>query len=412
MYVPVVFWGVWVGAPGQPWTWICEEEINPNRNRRMALSTDGTFYATDVRGLTVSTDKGCTWRAIAGSEPAPLRLSAVETDATDGTTAWVVSGDSGGVDGDGAVVTAQNGLFVTHDHGATFARTGALDPTRLYHSVKQAPSDAKTIYVTSTAEAPPFLPTVHVSQDGGMTFQNVMLANTVDGVVPYVLEVTAIDPRDATVVYVRAIAAIATDAGSVGRQVLLRSIDGGKTFAEIARLDGIVTPSGASRGIDGVAIDAQRGKLLVATATGLYAADDAGRAPTVTLAPTGGLTQAQCIDVHGGALYACSSNFAPDNQAIGRSDDGAQSFQKVLEFVDTAGPVQCPAGTPVGDQCPLYWQMYGSQLGIMFPDGSDAGTPPPTAKGCHCSFGAGASALPAGLVAILCLLLLRRRRAR
>src|SRR5205807_2896718 len=41
MFVPVVYWGVWVGQAGGPWKWICEELINGYRFRKFALSSDG-----------------------------------------------------------------------------------------------------------------------------------------------------------------------------------------------------------------------------------------------------------------------------------------------------------------------------------------------------------------------------------
>jgi hypothetical protein len=112
----------------------------------------------------------------------------------------------------------------------------------------------------------------------------------------------------------------------------------------------------------------------------------------------------------------------PDFAALAESDDGAQSFHSILNYVNTVGPVDCPAGTPVGDTCPLYWQMYGSQLGISFTDGgmpiSDGGMEPPHPKsGCGCQLGAaargGLDGAGAGALLVLALLALAavRRRA-
>jgi hypothetical protein len=417
MYVPVVFWGVWVGEPGKPWTWICEEMMNGNRQRRMALSTDGAFYATDSRGLTVSTDHGCTWTNIKNSTPAGLRLTDVVTDPVDGATAWVSSADGGTTDADGGAVPAPNGLFVTHDHGATFAPVASLAgaSARLFQSVRLS-ADAQTVYATSTASGAPFSPLLHRATDGGTQFTSLPIGNLVDGIEPYAAEVLAVDPRNAQVLYVRVFAPVVTDGAAVGRQALLRSINGGLTFTEIYKLDGITTPAGITRGIEGVTVDVARGRLLVATIAGLLAADDAGAAPTVTLAPTGGLSQSQCVDVHSSDVYACSSDYSPDFKAIGKSSDGAGSFSAVLEFVDTKGPVDCPKGTPVGDMCPFYWEMYGSQLGIAFPDlGGGDGGGGGGGGGCGCSVGgARASGLAAGAVALglaLALAFVLRKRA-
>src|SRR6185312_946516 len=92
MFVPVVFWGLWVSQPDGRWKWICEELINQNRTRRFALSTDGTFYTTDIKGLTLSTDRGCTWTAATGAI-ANLHATDVDADPVDGATAYAAIGD-------------------------------------------------------------------------------------------------------------------------------------------------------------------------------------------------------------------------------------------------------------------------------------------------------------------------------
>ncbi|HWE31429.1 MAG TPA: hypothetical protein VHB97_25665, partial [Polyangia bacterium] len=105
------------------------------------------------------------------------------------------------------------------------------------------------------------------------------------------------------------------------------------------------------------------------------------------------------------AVYACSSQFPPDNAAVARSIDNGQTFSSVLNYVDTVGPVDCPAGTPVGDLCPSYWYMYGAQLGISFDGGvttDDGGTMPHKSGGCSCTIGGVGSAV--GGVAFACLL--------
>ena len=143
---------------------------------------------------------------------------------------------------------------------------------------------------------------------------------------PHAVEVMAIDPRDPQVLYVRAFMNAIVDGGELAKQALLRSIDGGATFTELWNQDGVLTPSGQSHGIDDVAIDTTRGRVLVATSRACSPAPIAGDAPTVTLQPMSSLTTAQCVDVHKGDVYACSSDYMPDFAALAESDDGAQSF--------------------------------------------------------------------------------------
>ena len=414
MFVPVVFWGLWVSQPDGRWKWICEELINQNRYRKFALSTDGAFYTTDIKGLTQSRDNGCTWTAATGAI-SMLHTTDVDVDPVDGATAYASVGDGGTVLPDGGIVPAANSVFVTHDHGATWTPLSTLATDRLYASVRVAPSSAQTVYATSNVPTTPFQCTTHRSINGGAAFTDAPLNYMLDATEPHALELLAIDPRSADVLWARATAEVPTGATSVTRHALLRSTDGGTTWSEMYKLDAVMEASGQTRGIDGVAFDVAAKRVYVATRTGLLSGSDDGSATVPTLAPTGTLSQTQCVDVHGGALNVCSSQFPPDNAAIAQSIDNGQSFHSILNYVDTVGPVDCPAGTPVGDLCPSYWYMYGAQLGITFDGGTgggpDAGMMPPKG-GCGCTVGAVESAAGGVAFAGLLLALLIRTVAR
>lgn len=399
-YVSVLYWGIWVGRPGEPWRVLCEEDINTNRLRRIGLSANGALYATDTLGLSVSTDQGCTWKPASG-ELAALATSDVSTDPQDGATAYVTTASGAG----------SNGLFVTRDRGTTFTRVAGLSVAagRQLLSVRLGAGTPRAIYVTSRSSTAPYMPMLHRSTDGGMTFVGLSIGYLLDGATPLVTEVLAVDPRTPQTVYVRAY--------SETKHALLRSIDGGMTFTEVLKQDGIAATLGQSRGIDDVTVDATRGVVLVATATGVYQGADPGGAATLTLQKTGNLSQARCIALHEGAVYACSSQFAPDLAAVGRSTDGSAPFMSVLSYPETAGPVECPATTPMGMNCPSTWQMYKAQLGVGVsgPDGGtggpDGGTQP-TDKGSGCAVGtrSSAGAFSSVLAALAGLVLVRRRR--
>ncbi|HEX8952623.1 MAG TPA: hypothetical protein VF945_12295, partial [Polyangia bacterium] len=257
MFVPVVFWGLWVGQPDGRWKWICEEVINQNRYRRFALSTDGAFYTTDVKGVTLSTDHGCTWTAAAG-DLANLRATDVDVDPVDGATAYAATGDGGTLLPDGGVVAAANAVYVTHDHGATWTPLAGLaaQSARLFTSVRVAPSSGLLVYATSSAAGAPASPALHRSTDAGASFATTPLGYLVDGVAPHTLELLAIDPRSSDVVWARAIAEVPSGSTTVTRHALLRSSDGGATWSEEYKLDAVTESSGQTRGIDGVAFDA------------------------------------------------------------------------------------------------------------------------------------------------------------
>jgi len=418
MFVPVVFWGLWVSQPDGRWKWICEELINQNRYRKFALSTDGAFYTTDIKGLTQSRDNGCTWTAATGAI-SMLHTTDVDVDPVDGATAYASVGDGGTVLPDGGIVPAANSVFVTHDHGATWTPLSTLATDRLYASVRVAPSSAQTVYATSNVPTTPFQCTTHRSINGGAAFTDAPLNYMLDATEPHALELLAIDPRSADVLWARATAEVPTGATSVTRHALLRSTDGGTTWSEMYKLDAVMEASGQTRGIDGVAFDVAAKRVYVATRTGLLSGSDDGSATVPTLAPTGTLSQTQCVDVHGGALNVCSSQFPPDNAAIAESTDNGATFHSVLNYVDTVGPVDCPAGTPVGDLCPSYWYMYGAQLGISFDGGTsggDGGMMMMPHGGCGCSIGAVESAMGGlgflGLLVVLGLRTVARSEAR
>jgi MYXO-CTERM domain-containing protein len=417
MYVPVLFWGVWVGAPGQPWRWICEEEINNNRQRKLALSTDGTFYATDSRGLTVSNDNGCTWNTFMG-EITTRRVTDVVAHPTDGATAYLTTADTGPLDADGGITPGDNALYVTHDHGATFNRLPGLQTMsgRLFEGVRVAPSNPMVLYVTSITPGAQSTPSMHRSDDGGATFNTYAISYTLSGVVPENVEPFAVDPRDPQVVWVRASITVPDSSGGLKpRQAMLRSSDRGQSFVEVLVQDGVVTASGSSRGLDGFAIDSANARVYASTASGVFGGADPGGAATVTMSPIGNLSQAQCVDVHGGSIFACSNNYTPDNAALAESDDNGQTFRSILRYADTEGPVDCPASTPVGQYCPLYWYTYGSMLGIEFTDGGvaihDGGTDPGGGGGgCSCSFASGSAPIGAALALMVLVALFARRR--
>jgi hypothetical protein len=369
MYVPTLFWGLWIGDGVGPWKWICEEELNPNRGRRFAITSDGTYYATNLKSITVSHDNGCTWTDYTGPGLSDVPTSDVAVDPSDPARAYVATAELDNTAGMPGMI--DNALYVTSDHGMSFDRATGLDATgRALSSVLIAPSDPNVIYVTSQGYGPqPLFPAVHRSGDRAVTFSTEVPTYTLDGRTPTNLVVLAIDPRNADVIFVRAFAAFIDGGVEVSRHALLRSVDQGAHFEELWKMDGVSSPGGISRGIEGVAFDLQRGNIYVASAAGILVSTTAGATGPLAFVVSPALTRAQCVDMHNGSLYACSNNYTPDRAAIARSDDGALTFTSLLTYDQTKGPVDCPAGTPVGDMCPNWWLTYGPQLGVDFPDG-------------------------------------------
>ena len=400
MFVPVVFWGLWVSQPNGQWKWICEEMINTNRFRKFALSTDGAFYTTDIKGLTQSTDHGCTWTPATG-DIANLHTTDVDVDPVDGATAYVSTGDGGTVTDDGGDRSPPSTpSIVTHDHGATWTPLAGLatDSMRLFQQRARRPRlpprsststsnnadaallDRRCTARPTAARASP-LPSSPTSSTASTRTRSssspsIRATPTSSGRAPPPRFPKAAPPSTAS-------RSCALPTAAPPGPSSTRSTPSPNPPARPAASTASPSTSPAQR-------------VYVATRTGLVAgSDDGGTTTTPTLAATGTLSQSQCVDVHGGGVYVCSSQFPPDNAAIAELDrQRRQTFHSVLNYVDTLGPVDCPAGTPVGDLCPSYWYMYGAQLGISFDGGTpgDAGMMM-TPHGCGCSVGAVESAV-------------------
>jgi hypothetical protein len=196
---------------------------------------------------------------------------------------------------------------------------------------------------------------------------------------------------------------------------LYRSSDGGATWAEVL----------AARGpILDVAL-APRSRVVVATlGGGAFVSDNGGAAFAAMPSPP----QLACVGARDdGLLFGCAANWAPDAMALARSSD-ATTWDKVFRFVDLAGPLDCPAGTPQHDTCAAQWPAVRDQFGAVAPAGcpappvadrSSAPEPPPPATapsararsgGC-CDAGPGSPGA-AGVLAAVCGAALYRRRRR
>lgn len=77
----------------------------------------------------------------------------------------------------------------------------------------------------------------------------------------------------------------------------------------------------------------------------------------------------------------CGANWQPDNKAIAKSTDGT-AWTKVFRFVELAGPVECPTGTPRHDTCGAQWPSLQQQFGSTGPTACNAPPPPKTTGGC------------------------------
>jgi len=352
LIVATSLWGLFADQSGDgagPFRWICDEAIDSGGTtivdgRAFAISSSGTLFVGTVRGLRLSRDGGCTWEA----GPAALATTPTSTVVTDGATVWAVTFGALG----------PNALWRSDDDARTFRAVLQADDG--FDTVAVSPGTT-AIWLSAT-DAMTGAALLYVSTDGGARFARIAPTYTLEGSAPSLVRPLAVEASG-----VAWLAAV----GETSR-ALLRGAPGGATLDEKWIVRGEIT-----------AVLARAGEVLAVTTAGLVRVDGASGAA----AAIGDLAQPRCLIEQGGALYACASNFPPDERVLSRSSDGARTFQRLFQFNQTAGPVACAPTTPAGRTCPPLWALYAERLGVTTaPDGGtggpDLGTTTPPAGGC------------------------------
>jgi len=397
LYVSTTFGLLVSHDDGCTFRWICEQNLGYGGtfDPKYRIATDGAIFATTFTGLRVSRDGGCTFTTATAGEAAdaPGRIADKWIDAIDvGPTGeiWVATADSG----------KPNDIYRSTDGGATFEPRGMSSPSIWWKSLAIAPSRPQRIYATgyqvagvlpAGGQAPP---TAHfeVSDDDGAHWLESPLAGVQLGATPLPYAV-GVDHMNPDIVFMTS-----AGANQPSGDRLYRSTDGGMQWSEVLAttgpiLDVAVTPTG---------------QVLVATLGGgtLRSLDGVSFAPLVD-AP-----QLACVGQRGGELFGCGANWQPDEKAVARSLDGAR-WDKVFRFVELAGPVECPAGTPQHDTCAAQWPALQQQFGSTGPTCgaplADETPPAPRKTGGCCDAGDGSPGAPAALAALCCAVTLRRR---
>lgn len=327
MIVATPQWGFFIGREGGEWRWICDEVISLNMSPLLAIASDGqTLYATDVTGVNISTDGGCSWNPATGTI-AGLTIAGLVADPVQPGRAYALGADfqSG----------SQTGLWKTDDRGKTW--TIHVPLTSQQPAGLAISADGQKLGMTTVGTTPPRSVTlIEAGLTGSPQSRSLMLS--LDG-----QSLISASPMryEGTSLYLRS----DTDAGHA-----LHRLDG-TTATAPTRLFTTRTP------IYELTRQPQTNTLLAATREGIYQ-----QQPDQSFKLLPVLSGSWCFSVQGNNLYSCAWNFAPDLAAIAKMGPDLTTFTTVFRFGDTKGPVDCPANTPAAKTCPAVWVNYSAQL--------------------------------------------------
>ena len=366
---------------GSSWSWACETE-RVRLGRLYQTGVDDRLLALSASGLVYSDDLGCTWQASGGALSTAL-----------GTDSYVDASNPRRVFALATNTDYSQSVHVSHDGGSTFDRTILTVPNgTTLNGVESSRSNPDVVYVSgNTFDTVGPRAQLWRSTDGGNTWQSRELeAELLRGFI----RIVSVDPVDPSRVLLR----VTPTTGDL----LALTRDGGVKTAIVARS---AAPFSAF-------LRRESGELLLATTgTEHFRSTDAGS----SFEPWTVSVAIRALAEREGTLYVVPDIKHPN--ALLRSDDGA-SFVPVFSLSDLRGPRPCVAAA-CQSTCDYYSGMGLWPAATCTARESDAGVPQGTPSssdggGCACTVPAsarGGSALP-WVCAGFALLRSRSRRTR
>lgn len=342
--------GVLLGEDdGRRWSWMCEDAFNYGRpdvwDPPVALGSPGADGVPLLLGIPTGLRR-------ATDTCQPMTVGEVSTDYTadlsateDGRTVhWV-----GSFAGDGGLL---NRVRVSDDGGRSFRTTYEGAPGVLFLTMEAAPSDVRRVYFTAHGETPA-RDLLYRSDDGATTLREMPL-DLRGGSEGWI---SGIDPTNPDVLYVRSFSGN-PQARESSATTLLRSTDGGRSFAELTRTTGLMR---------GFAVSGDGRTLWVGgPEDGLLRSVDGAAFERVSS------VQVQCLRWHAGALYVCG-NHVIDGFNLARSDDGGRTMVPLVDIRTLGAPTGCGAGTAVRELCAPTWSAVRANFGTL-PDAGGSGS--------------------------------------
>ncbi len=334
------------------WQWLCTDHVGLGAREQAVwfAAPSGTLFAAAFSGLFVSRDRGCSFERQGFFDETGAAELAV------GEGALFVTSSKYGV---------MNGLAVSTDDAKTFSWTNLRENDAFFNSVKVAPSRPQRLYVSSWYFEPRRA-RLSISDDRGQTFTSVDVPQGLAS--GAVFTVHAASASNADVVF----ASITDDAALPVRTSLLRSRDGGRSFAVVLEADGRVS----SLAQDGA-------RWWVAIGDRVYASSD-----EVTFELLSSPRQRACVGRVGSETLVCGRQQGADGFELAALGEGTR---RLFTWDQLSGPIACPAGSPAATACAVTWPVERAELGLPVDHVAacgEAGSPTPAKKaGCESSAG-------------------------
>lgn len=399
---------------GATWLWTCEQGAttamaNVYAVGPAAIASAGVgdrFYAlSPLKGLAISDDQSCSWRA-AGGALAGILVSDFFVDPND--PAHVLAAAVPVSDG----ALSPPSVFVSTDGGATFGGSPLFTAPAGAAIVgieiaRGSPSVIYVAYYVDTAASRD--PVLVRSTDGGASWKSIDLAAPLG---PAMVRILAVDPGDSALVYLRV---IGPDVDSIAV-----TRDGGATFATPLKF-----PAGAVSAFARL----NSGTVLVAALVS-FTGDGGGTQGVAYRSTDGAMTfqpwtlpgpphlvgLAERVENGHARLYLSAKNYS-DGWALASSDDEGATITKLLTYDQVKGTKACVQQT-CAQTCQMVEQQAVWDQSVCTGSGGGAagGSTGGGGSGCGCgvapTFTAAGDALLAALAALLCVTRRVRERRR
>jgi len=189
------------------------------------------YVAVGSGGVWKTTNSGTTWATLFDDQPS-YSIGSIVVDENNPNTIWVGTGENVG----GRHVGYGDGIYVSHDGGASWANKGLEDSEHI-STIIIHPDDSDTLWVA--VQGPLWSPGgqrgLYMTTDGGETWERTLVGDEGDDVWTGVTDLV-IDPRDPEVLYAatwqrhRTVAAYMGGGPNTG---VHKSTDGGRTWTKL-----------------------------------------------------------------------------------------------------------------------------------------------------------------------------------